>query len=175
MPVKKRTTSRPPRRANGTGSQQPGKRHRGADERIATRRVQALDLRKAGRSYREIAARLKVDVSTAWDDVQAEMEALRGLATTQAEAVKELELQRLDRLLAKLEAHGLKRGDHRAVSAAVRISERRAKLLGLDAPTKLAGHDGGPLVPAADLSKLSPADLDALEAVLAKATPGATT
>lgn len=121
-------------------------RKAGHDERIAARRTQALELRKQGKSYRAIATACGVDVATAWDDIQAEMGELRKLAGAAAEEARELELQRLDRWQEKLEGAGLKSGDHRAVMAAVRISERRAKLLGLDAPTKLAGPNGGPLV-----------------------------
>lgn len=111
--------------------------HPGEDERIAVRRVRALEMRKAGATYRQIAAALSIEACTAWRDVQAEMIALRQLAVEGAEDVRELELQRLDRLWVKLEQNGLQRGDHRAVSAAVRISERRAKLLGLDAPVRV--------------------------------------
>jgi hypothetical protein len=66
---------------------QSGQRHRcatptssracGQIERIAERRVLALELRKAGGSYREIAGQLGVDVHTAHADVGAELAALR--------------------------------------------------------------------------------------------------
>jgi hypothetical protein len=42
-------------------------------------------------------------------------------------------------------APGIKDGDPRAVLAAIRIMERRAKLFGLDAPTTIAGPDGAPV------------------------------
>lgn len=44
--------------------------------------------------------------------------------------------QRLDYWLSKL-AKGIKRGDRDAILTAIRIEERRAKLLGLDKPTKI--------------------------------------
>lgn len=120
--------------------------HPGEEERIAERRVKALNLRKAGASYRAIARELQVDLATAWSDVQAELLALRTLATQAAEDVKALELQRLDALTAGLFAKATQHGgDARAVAALVRVSDRRAKLLGLDAPVKLAGPTGGPI------------------------------
>lgn len=129
------------RTSNATRAQRPADavpdRHPGDAERIAARRVQALELRKAGASYRQIAQATAVDVATAWDDVQAEMSALRALTGQAAEDARTLELARLDRWQSKLEANGLQDGDHRAVAAAVRISERRAKLLGLDAPVRV--------------------------------------
>lgn len=145
--------------------------HRGEAERIAARREKVFELRKAGSHYSAIGAALKINKSTVCRDIAAAMADLQTLTKEAAEDVRQLELARLDRLLAKLEKGGLKRGDHRAVAAAVRISERRAKLLGLDAPTKLAGHDGGALVPSPDLSSLSAEELEALAALVAKVNP----
>lgn len=115
--------------------------HRAEEARIATRRVQALDLRKAGATYRRIAEALSVDVSTAYADVQAELTALRTLAAEQAEEVREIELRRLDDYTLGLTPKARK-GDADAVRTLIRVSERRAKLLGLDAP-----QSGGDLTP----------------------------
>jgi len=136
--------------------------HPGEEEQIAARRVQALNLRKAGASYRAIAQQLGVDVSTAWSDVQAELGALRALATTAAEDVRALELQRLDALTAGLFVKATQQGgDARAVMALVRVSDRRAKLLGLDAPVKVQ-----PVAPERPFEAL---DDDALAAQVAQA------
>jgi hypothetical protein len=53
-------------------------------------------------------------------------------------------LHRLDRYRLSLDS---RRGDPRAVDTLIRISERVAKLHGLDAPTKIeaTGADGGPI------------------------------
>jgi hypothetical protein len=40
---------------------------------------------------------------------------------------------------------GIRNGDPRAIGAAVRLMERRARLFGLDAPTEFSGPNGGPL------------------------------
>jgi hypothetical protein len=63
-----------------------------------------------------------------------------------AEDVRELETQRLDAMLFALRTK-IKQGDVRAIDTAIRIADRRAKLLGLDAPTRneLCGHNGGPI------------------------------
>lgn len=111
--------------------------HPGETETIAARRVKALELRKSGASYRLIGQALGVDVATAWDDVQAELTALRMLTVKVAEDVRTLELERLDRWLAKLEAHGIAAGDPQAINTAIRLSESRRKLLGVDAPLKV--------------------------------------
>jgi hypothetical protein len=96
--------------------------------------VRALELRKQGRSYREIGRELGVDVHTAHADVGAELHALRETAVSDATELRALELERLDAMHAGLSPH-IRRGNPPAVTAAVRVAERRARLLGLDAPT----------------------------------------
>ncbi|HKJ76511.1 MAG TPA: hypothetical protein VKA64_04830, partial [Gammaproteobacteria bacterium] len=63
-----------------------------------------------------------------------------------AEEVKRLELERLDRMLLSLWPK-VTNGDPQAVEKALKVSERRARLLGIDAPTRgeLSGPGGGPL------------------------------
>ncbi len=60
-----------------TAQRRPRRGRRGQVETIAERRTIALELRKAGGSYREIARQLGVDVHTAHADVAAELAALR--------------------------------------------------------------------------------------------------
>ena len=120
---------------NATDAQRrPPRGRRGQLEAIAERRVRALELRKQGRSYREIGRELGVDVHTVHGDVAAELYALREAAVTDATELRALELERLDVMHAGLSPH-IRKGSPPAVSAGVRVSERRAKLLGLDAPT----------------------------------------
>jgi hypothetical protein len=59
----------------------------------------ALELRKGGASYREIAATLNVDVHTAYDDVLAELTDLRSTTRHDADQLREIELQRCDTML----------------------------------------------------------------------------
>lgn len=84
-------------------------------------------------SYEAIAKQLGVsDKSTVGQRVQA---ALREIIREPAEAVLKMELERLDVMLLGLwkQAAG---GDLQALDRALKIQDRRAKYLGLDAPTK---------------------------------------
>ena len=139
---------RPDRRrpgGNGIGAQHGRRRGRpGQLEAIAERRVLALELRKAGESYRDIARKLGVDVHTAHADVGAELGALRATAVAEATELRALELERLDAMTSGLWS-GIQDGSAAAVSAGVRVSERRSRLLGLDAPVVTKGEFTGSL------------------------------
>jgi hypothetical protein len=104
----------------------------GTRERAASRRVQVLELRKAGASMRAIARQLHISVSTAHKDLWLALDELAAAQREKAEPLRQLELERLDRYLLALEPT-ISRGEPRAILAAVRIMERRARLLGLDA------------------------------------------
>ena len=81
---------------------------------------------------------------TRFHDVHDELGRLDRVTTKRAARLRDLEAARLDRLTQALEP-GITAGDPRAILAAVRVMERRAKLFGLDAPTTLAGPDGPPM------------------------------
>lgn len=120
----------------------------------ARRDAKAAELRARGWSYRRIADEMSVDVHTAHTAVQR---ALRAIVQEPAEEVRTLELERLD-LLYVAAVEVLERrhvtvsqgrivyeGDQpladdvpvlQAIDRLLRIQERRAKLLGLDAATK---------------------------------------
>lgn len=110
----------------------------------AERVAKALNLRRQGYSFGEIAKEL------GWRTRQAAFEAVsRALADTvsePAEDVRKLELMRLDRLEQLLWPRA-EAGDPKAVTGLLKVQERRAKLLGLDAPTKLANADGSNIGP----------------------------
>jgi hypothetical protein len=55
--------------------------------------------------------------------------------------VRQQELLRCDQMLKALE-RGVKRGETKSIQTALKVSERRARLLGLDAPVKLNPVDG---------------------------------
>lgn len=144
------------RNSNRKKAQRPP--HPGEAERIATRRVKALELRKAGFSYREIAKQLGVDVKTAHDDVMAELLVLREATVSDAKALREIELERSDVAIKGL-WNKVKDGDTQAISALVRVQERRAKLLGIDAPAKSEQQHSFTLTPA-DISKLTDEEIE---------------
>ena len=110
------------------------------DARVATRRIQALELRKHGASYREIAEALHVSLGTAYRDIQIELAAAVKLKNKRADELVELEVQRLDQWLLALDK-GINAGQTKAIAQAIKIGARRARLLGLDAPTKIAPTD----------------------------------
>lgn len=133
---------KPPKRPRHDGKSESnaikGERppHPGEAEIIAERRTRAFGLRKAGASYRQIAQQLGVSLNTAWADVNAELIELREQTKGDAVEVRDIELQRCDEMILGLWP-GVRRGDPKAVMAAVRVSERRARLIGLDAPKQV--------------------------------------
>lgn len=102
----------------------------------AAREIQAVDLRVMGYSYAAIADKLGYyDRSGAR---KAILSALQGAAVEQAAdraALVQRELELIDACILGL-AEQIRRGVPRAVEVALRASERRARLLGLDAPVR---------------------------------------
>jgi hypothetical protein len=120
------------------------KRPHGEDAAARDRDVKALDLRIAGATYRQIGQQLAVSEKTAYYDVQDELGRLDKVSRDKAERLRDLEGRRLDVLQLAL-APAIRTGDPRAIAAAVRLMERRAKLFGLDAPTTIAGIAEAPV------------------------------
>lgn len=107
----------------------------GVRQQLAVERaVRALELRKAGFSYPAIAAELGYRSNSG--AVMAVQRALRRMLQEPADAVRTMELSRLDTLQAALWPRCLE-GDGNAVDRVLRIMVRRADLLGLDAPAKI--------------------------------------
>lgn len=129
---------------------------------VAARRRLAVELRRAGMSYRQIAAAVparfgpdtppRYDERHACRDVHAVLRQLQRDTSEAAEAVRRLELERCDELtLAVWPA--ARAGDCQAIATVLRLMERRSRLLGLDRPIPLS-----PTSPAGS----SPAPCDAL-------------
>src|SRR5262245_42781916 len=98
---------------------------------IAERQVKALALRKAGASYRAIGDAPGVSGKTAFEDVHAGLAALAAEQRAEAQELRALEAARLDDLQTAVWSRA-RGGDLEAVKTALRILERRARLLGLD-------------------------------------------
>lgn len=103
------------------------------------RRLQVLDLRLAGATYREIGAQLHIGIATVQDDLKKAMGELTAEQNEKAATLRTLEAARLDRVL--LVAMGqLGKGDNKtgdrikAGDLVLKVSDRRAKLFGLDKP-----------------------------------------
>ncbi|MEN6535335.1 MAG: hypothetical protein ABFD89_16845 [Bryobacteraceae bacterium] len=94
-----------------------------------------LDLRMAGKTYRRIATELGISPAGAFKVLDRALARLRQQTSEVAERLLQIELERLDALqLAQWDK--ATDGDLRAVDAVLRIMERRARLLGLDAPVE---------------------------------------
>jgi hypothetical protein len=118
----------------------PAPRHRGtrkdgraspARVRRAEKQAQALDLRAAGASFRQIAVALGISVSNAHGLVS---DALDSIVRPSAERLLKLELHRLDQALMSIWTQ-VRQGDVAAVHAFLRISEHRMRLTGVLQPT----------------------------------------
>ena len=125
------------------------------------RAVHALAMRQRGHSYRAIAAKLGVSLSTAHGYVADALAELRTQTREQAETLRDLEAQKLDQI-----ERSLWRAMRRASAADVAklanslraLSESRRRLLGLDAapadlnasPKLYAVRDVSPDCPAWD-------------------------
>ena len=114
-----------------------------ASEETREKRRQALELRKRGLSFDAIADAMKLagGRSTARKLVVA---ALADITDEPAREVKKLELERLDtqhRRLDRAQRDAKLMGDPEAVAKVgavlLKVQERRARLLGLDAPVRV--------------------------------------
>lgn len=95
------------------------------------RRRKALELRKAGATYDQI--KTQMGYATRASAARDCFAAIRAIIAEPAEEVRQLELQRLDALLLGVWKKA-KDGDPAAVDRVLRIMDRRAAYLGLDAP-----------------------------------------
>lgn len=110
---------------------------RSTRSRRQIRRGKAVKMRIAGYSPEDIATELNyVSPAAASADIY---EALAKQLTTpdhSIEVLREIECRRMDQMLLALQP-GIERGNPRSVEIAIRILERRAKMLGLDSATKV--------------------------------------
>jgi hypothetical protein len=135
--------------------------------------VLALELRASGASYEQIGKSLVPPVSAprAWKIVQKGLQAGRERMADTAQNLIQLQLNRLNRYRLKLEPNA---SDPAVVSTLVRVMERECKLMGIDAPTKIAETmpDGSPIQTQEqqqDFSKFSHDELVIFAALHAKA------
>ena len=107
------------------------------------RRRQAFELRKRGLSFDEIGDRLGITRQSAHALVTNMLTEMAEQTKTDVKAVLEMELARLDTMIAALWTMA-ETGDLEAIDRAVKLMERRAKYLGLDAAnrTEISGPDG---------------------------------
>ena len=126
----------------------------GQSEQAAERRVRAIELRKAGLSYRQIGEQLGVSEQQAWRDVKKALADLAEMEQDHAREYRQLELERIDALLTSLwvRARGRRIAhddgtvedvppDYAAVDRVMRLMEARRRLLGLDVQPEDKDHE----------------------------------
>src|SRR5579884_1139973 len=101
------------------------------------RRLNALTLRKAGFTFEAIGQALGISPQRAFQLVDEELRQINAQRAEQAAELVRMEQERLDELQVAVWPQA-KKGDLDAVSVVLKISARRCKQLGLDAPTKIA-------------------------------------
>ncbi len=119
-----------------------GNKTSAAHARATANREAALQLRRSGYGYRGIAEKLGISKTRAHELVQEGLEEAKAQIVAHADDLRSEELSRLDGMLAKV-YDAAEKGDLQAVDRVLKIGERRAKLLGLDAPTRTALQGGG--------------------------------
>lgn len=100
------------------------------------RQHRALELRAEGKTFREIAAELGYNSIQAAH--KAVMTAIREHPIEAVDQIRNMHLLRLDKLW-ELHYINAQTGDNFATASCLRIMERQARLLGLDAPTETKG------------------------------------
>jgi hypothetical protein len=96
--------------------------------------AQVVDLRKSGMTWEGIAN--LTGYANASGAYRAYQRAAERMVRPNLEEHRDIELERLDRIQAGLWDKAIT-GDTRAVDSLLRVFDRRARLLGLDAPTNL--------------------------------------
>jgi transcriptional regulator len=130
------------------------------------RHALALEMRKMGYSYDQIAEHFETSPASARGIVKLAME---HLIKEPGQEVIDLELQRLDQLWA-VAATAAAGGDLDAITKCLAIQQRRAKYLGLDVPEKreVTGAAGGPLELVSNLKGMSDEDLATMKQLVLK-------
>jgi len=118
------------------------------------REFKSLEMRKAGATYLQIGDQLGITETGAYRAVMRSLKRLNETINEEALEVRRLELERLDAMLIALWPQARK-GNQGAVDRVLRIMERRAKFLGIDAPTKQDITSGGDKLQSINMASLT--------------------
>jgi hypothetical protein len=105
-----------------------------SEDALLAKEMKVLDLRRAGFTFQRIAEEVGYNQASG---AQRAYERIMARNIPQApEEHRWQELDRLDRMQVALWPRAMK-GDDKAINTIVRLMERRARLVGIDAPTKI--------------------------------------
>jgi len=102
------------------------------NEERAELSAKAFELRKAGVSYNKIGRQLGISSATVHKYIQTQIKAYHEEAKEHHRSMVVLELSRLDDMVLGIWSKA-RSGEYKAIDAMIKIMDRRAKLLGLDA------------------------------------------
>lgn len=108
---------------------------------VKDRRILCIELRKSGMTLDQIGREVGISPQAVHTHLKNGLARLDKIAEKSAEELRRIELERLDTMHLALYAKAIT-GDVVAVRAMLKIGERRAALLGLDAPRKLDANLG---------------------------------
>lgn len=131
------------------------------EDRISKRQEQVITLRVGGATVRAIAKQLGISVGLAHSDLATVMQETVDKTKAQADIERGVSLERIEKAIA-LCMNLIDSGDASATDKLTRLEDRRAKLLGLDAPTKVE----------AQVAAVTLDELDARRAVADENTDG---
>lgn len=106
---------------------------------VAEQTAFIFEKKRAGYSSRAISKMYEEETGQplSYKTVQKRLNrGLEKLVQPDGEALRKIESERLDYYLTKLES-GVESGDKDAINTAIKVSESRRKLLGIDAPTRV--------------------------------------
>lgn len=114
---------------------------------VAARRLRAIELRKLGYAYDDIASKIREEFETrgcpkgydrryAWRDVTSELDDLRDEVREETKDLLAIDLQRLEDLLRSFQPKAAS-GDEKAAAVVLRILEQKARLLGYSEPVQV--------------------------------------
>lgn len=101
------------------------------------KQVHALELRKSGHTFEQIAA--KLGYASKSGASKAVHSALKKTIQEPADELRQLEMERMDALLAALWPQAMQ-GSPRHAEMCLKIMDRRAAMIGLDAPKQVEDH-----------------------------------
>lgn len=137
-----------------------------AKARKLDQQAKAMELRRMGYGYQKIADQLDCSVSTAYGYIKEALTETKQQIEGDALELKAEEISRLDGMLQGIWQEARK-GNYGSIDRVLKIMERRARMLGLDAPVRASVGGDGELPPIAhrhDVQTLSDTELERIAA-----------